>query len=345
MPRDKILAIGQCFPFAAEKAMEWVVAHPEERNSTDTFRVIHGWITDRFKRDAYPVVHAWVEIGDQVYDEQTSHLRPDGLSRELYYDMYQPEPVAIYSAMDVVTNFATTNTEGPWHEELVAALNKRDAWLFENPPVDFEEVLAIADKTPREFRDLYHKHDRHRRKQWDKDESRRAYLQHKKMRNIPPDEYVYHNTPVLELLSIADDGLLPGAFFTTEGGLRRWAGWVFYELEYRYDLCNTYKTSVQVQECSVAVLRRRAGHEHSYDLDVGGNRDTIWERRREHPEWHDLQTAVAIIYKDAIAPEVLEVAYWVRARRTWLSPFVPLADWRSLWDYLLYYNAQEQRSR
>jgi len=157
----KILACGLCFPFAVEKAVAWIKRHPEERDNTDAFRVVHGWVTDKFQLDAYPVVHAWVEVGDKVFDEQTSHLRPDGLTHELYYDLYQPEPVAIYSAMDVIRYCHLTRTEGPWEEELIAALEKRDAWLYENPDDGDDDSFTLmgirrnpAEERPLIFLDL-----------------------------------------------------------------------------------------------------------------------------------------------------------------------------------------------
>ena len=136
---SNVLAIGMCFPFAAKKAEEWFGDHFEARrgrapkrhpdlNNMDKFKVVHGKVTDQWKNPPKPIVHAWVEMGDLVFDDQTQHTKPDGVPKDVYYDMYQPEVFEEYTAEEAVVN-CDMKGEGPWNKDLISIMNQRDAWM------------------------------------------------------------------------------------------------------------------------------------------------------------------------------------------------------------------------
>ena len=137
---SNVLAMGMCFPFAAKKAEEWFDDHftkgrpgraPKRHpdlNNMDKFKVVHGKVTDKWKSPPKPIVHAWVEMGDLVFDDQTRHTKPDGIPKDVYYDMYQPEVVAEYTAEEAVNN-CIMKGEGPWDEGLADTMKQRDAWM------------------------------------------------------------------------------------------------------------------------------------------------------------------------------------------------------------------------
>ena len=139
-----IQAMGMCFPFAYQKADEWFEAHftkggPGRRmkrhpdlNDKSKFKVVHGTVIDKWESPPKAVVHGWVEMGDMVFDAQTQVTKPDGIPRDVYYDMFQPEPYAEFTAEEAVLNCALRGGgEGPWDEDLAAMLRERDAWMDE----------------------------------------------------------------------------------------------------------------------------------------------------------------------------------------------------------------------
>ena len=140
---QNVLALGMCFPFAVEKAEEWFGDHytppddPEDSgvnhpdlNNMDKFKVVHGKVTDKWKKPPKPIVHAWVEMGDLVFDDQTSHGdMSDGVPKDVYYDMYQPEIVNEFTAEEALTKCTMSGYEGPWDEDLLGTLRQRDSWL------------------------------------------------------------------------------------------------------------------------------------------------------------------------------------------------------------------------
>ena len=139
LEEQKVLAQGMCFPFAIEKAEEWwddhftpgapgraVKRHPN-LNNMDKFKVVHGKVTDKWKKPPKPIVHAWVEMGDLVFDDQTKITKPDGVPKDVYYDMYQPEVVEEYTAEQAMNKCYLSGGEGPWNEELVDIMQQRDA--------------------------------------------------------------------------------------------------------------------------------------------------------------------------------------------------------------------------
>ncbi len=132
-----------CFPFAYQKAEEWfeeyytkgrpgrsAKKHPD-LNDKSKFKVVHGTVTDKWKNPPKPIVHGWVEMGDLVFDSQTSATRPDGIDKEIYYDMYQPEVFKEFTAEEAILNCAMKGGEGPWDDDLYAQMQDRDAWLQE----------------------------------------------------------------------------------------------------------------------------------------------------------------------------------------------------------------------
>ena len=94
----------------------------------DKFKVVHGKVTDKWKSPPKPIVHAWVEMGDLVFDDQTKHTKPDGVPKDVYYDLYQPEVAEEYTAEEAVNN-CIMKGEGPWNEDLVDIMRQRDAWM------------------------------------------------------------------------------------------------------------------------------------------------------------------------------------------------------------------------
>jgi len=141
---QNVLAQGMCFPFAYQKAEEWFEQYytppldPDEDgekhpnlNDKSKFKVVHGTVTDKWKNPPQPIVHAWVEMGDLVFDDQTQHTKPNGVEKEFYYDMYQPEPYREFTASEAITNCIMKGGEGPWDDDLYAVMQDRDAWMNE----------------------------------------------------------------------------------------------------------------------------------------------------------------------------------------------------------------------
>ena len=140
---QNVLAQGMCFPFAYQKAEEWfedhftpgargraIKKHPD-LNDKSKFKVVHGTVTNKWKSPPKPVVHGWVEMGDLVFDDQTRVTKPDGIDKEVYYDMYQPEIYKEFTAEEAILNCAMMGGEGPWDEDLYAMMQDRDAWMNE----------------------------------------------------------------------------------------------------------------------------------------------------------------------------------------------------------------------
>ena len=143
LSEQKTLAMGMCFPFAYKKAEEWFDTHftkgkpgraPKRHpdlNNKDKFKIIHGTVTDKWKKPPKPVVHGWVEMGDMVFDDQSKIMKPDGVPKDVYYDMYQPVPSKEFTAEEAVFNCIKYGGEGPWDEELWAQMQERDEWMNE----------------------------------------------------------------------------------------------------------------------------------------------------------------------------------------------------------------------
>ena len=148
---ENVLAIGQCFPFAVQMADKWwndhidktkrpgKGVHPDIDNK-DKFKVVHGTVTNKWDKSAKPVIHAWVEMGDKVFDDQTSATKPNGVDKAIYYDNFQPEPKHEYTAEEVVINCMVKGGPGPWDEEFIEKIKARDAWLGETR-MDIEQII------------------------------------------------------------------------------------------------------------------------------------------------------------------------------------------------------------
>ena len=109
---QETIAMGQCYPFAVEMAK---ASAKDEFDDLSKFRVVHGRVTDKWSGES--VLHAWVEKGDMVFDAQTSGTKPDGIPKETYYDMFQPEPHEEYTAEQTMINCITKGHKGPWTDK------------------------------------------------------------------------------------------------------------------------------------------------------------------------------------------------------------------------------------
>ena len=120
---EKTIALGQCYPFANKMAQKWSRdkvdsggnVHPDIDNK-DKFKVVHGRITDKFSGES--VDHAWVEMDGVVFDDQTKHTKPDGIPKDTYYDLYQPQVSNEYTAEESMINCVKSGHQGPWNEKL-----------------------------------------------------------------------------------------------------------------------------------------------------------------------------------------------------------------------------------
>ena len=106
---EKTIPIGQCYPYAVKLAQQ---SSDEEWNDLDRFKVVHGRVSDKWSGDSYE--HAWVEKGDMIFDWQTHSTKPDGISRDVYYDMFQPEAYEEYTAEETIINCTKSGQAGPW---------------------------------------------------------------------------------------------------------------------------------------------------------------------------------------------------------------------------------------
>ena len=103
------IAIGLCYPHAVKMASTVSLAN---KNDLSKFKVVHGMITDKWNGES--AKHAWVEKGDMIFDWQTHVTKPDGIPRDVYYDMYQPEIFEEYTAAETIVNCVDSGHAGPW---------------------------------------------------------------------------------------------------------------------------------------------------------------------------------------------------------------------------------------
>ena len=103
------IAIGQCYPFAVNMAKG---SHVSDRNDLKKFKVVHGFVNDKWSGESYK--HAWVEKGDLIFDWQTHATKPGGVTRDVYYDMFQPEVYEEYTAAETIMNCVDSGHAGPW---------------------------------------------------------------------------------------------------------------------------------------------------------------------------------------------------------------------------------------
>ena len=106
---EKTIAIGQCYPHAVKLAKG---ATDKEWDDLEKFKVVHGRTTNKWNDESY--LHAWVEKGDMIFDWQTHQTKPDGIPRDVYYDMYQPEVHNEYTARETMRSYTRSGHKGPW---------------------------------------------------------------------------------------------------------------------------------------------------------------------------------------------------------------------------------------
>ena len=106
---EKTIAIGQCYPHAVKMAQKSTAA---EFTDLDKFKLIHGRVTNKWNGE--PVEHAWVAKGDMIFDWQTHATKPEGVPRDVYYDMYQPETYEEYTAEEAIIKCVGSGQAGPW---------------------------------------------------------------------------------------------------------------------------------------------------------------------------------------------------------------------------------------
>ena len=107
------IAAGMCYPFAVNMAKNSQVS---DRNDLKKFKVVHGRVTDKWSGESYD--HAWVEKGELVFDDQTKFTKPDGIPKDVYYDMFQPKVSKEYTAAQTIVNCVNKGHAGPWNEEV-----------------------------------------------------------------------------------------------------------------------------------------------------------------------------------------------------------------------------------
>mgnify|MGYP001210235530 CR=1 FL=1 len=142
------IALGQCYPFANRMATKWSndhigddgKVHPDI-DDKNKFKVVHGKVTDKFSGESYN--HAWVEMGDVVFDDQTKHTKPDGIPKDAYYEIYQPEIHAEYNAEESMINCMKSGHEGPWNEAISLDIEVGDVLLggkYKNKRIEVKEI-------------------------------------------------------------------------------------------------------------------------------------------------------------------------------------------------------------
>ena len=109
LTESSVIQAGQCYPFAVNMAKDSQVS---DRNDLKKFKVVHGTVTDKFSGKSYD--HAWVEKDNMIFDWQTSMTKPDGISRDTYYNIFQPTIHKEYTAAETIMKCVETQHAGPW---------------------------------------------------------------------------------------------------------------------------------------------------------------------------------------------------------------------------------------
>ena len=109
--KEETIPLGQCFPFAVQMAK---ASSKEEFDDLSLFKVVHGRITDKWSGES--VLHAWVEKPGLVFDEQTSHTKPEGVPKDGWYETFQPdkERRKEYTAEEAMLTCVKQGQMGPW---------------------------------------------------------------------------------------------------------------------------------------------------------------------------------------------------------------------------------------
>ena len=93
-------------------------------------------------------------MGDLIFDDQTRITKPDGIPKEVYYDMFQPEVVEEFTAEQALTRCTMSGYEGPWNEELIDVMNQRDSWMNESYVVSSDIIIPPPPDLPERVKEL-----------------------------------------------------------------------------------------------------------------------------------------------------------------------------------------------
>jgi hypothetical protein len=78
------------------------------------YLLVHGIITDNKFGTNKSLDHAWVEKDGEVYDPVTDIRMP----KEVYYNLYSAEAVAIYTFEEMIEIALKEGTYGVWDQKL-----------------------------------------------------------------------------------------------------------------------------------------------------------------------------------------------------------------------------------
>ena len=135
-------AIGQCYPHAVKMAQG---SSQEEFSDLTKFKVAHGRVTDKFSGESY--LHAWVEKGDMIFDWQTHDTKPDGIDRETYYDIFQPEIHNEYTAEETMVNCLKSGQAGPW--------TMQESVLLETAGQQLQAGISLSTRSPKDLQQRF----------------------------------------------------------------------------------------------------------------------------------------------------------------------------------------------
>jgi hypothetical protein len=114
LKEEEIVAVGKCFPYANNLAMEMV--NDGIVNEKEIF-ICHGEVEEPLARNPKRYVHAWVEakvLGEErVYDWQMSTAR-NSMKKEDFYNLFKPSNVVKYTNEQSMINCLKHKHHGPW---------------------------------------------------------------------------------------------------------------------------------------------------------------------------------------------------------------------------------------
>jgi len=103
-------ACGQCYPFAYQEALKWLLLPSRERPK---LRVVHGIVVDPW--DGHDIAHAWIESRGYAYDWQTIVARGEQpIPIAKFREIWQPHSMTRYTPREVIRNTLRFNHYGPW---------------------------------------------------------------------------------------------------------------------------------------------------------------------------------------------------------------------------------------
>ena len=111
--KEDSIPMGQCFPFAIQMVK---ASSDEEFADPSLFKVVHGEITVSERGETKTIPHGWVEKPGLVFDEQTSHTKPEGVPKDGWYETYQPDKKGRkeYTAEEAMLTCVKQGQMGPW---------------------------------------------------------------------------------------------------------------------------------------------------------------------------------------------------------------------------------------